>query len=40
MLGLYECTASQENKGWLKIGYAIRMAQVLRLGALFVGLLI
>lgn len=34
MLGLYECTASQENKGWLKIGYAIRMAQVLRLGEL------
>lgn len=32
ILGLFECTAGAENAGWLKIGTAIRMAQVLRLG--------
>lgn len=30
ILGLYECTAGIENQGWLKIGIAIRMAQILR----------
>lgn len=34
ILGLYECTEGKENQGWLKIGYAIRMVQVLRLGEL------
>ncbi|SCZ96862.1 BZ3500_MvSof-1268-A1-R1_Chr4-1g06795 [Microbotryum saponariae] len=33
MLGLYECTEGHENKGWLKIGAAIRLAQVMKLGA-------
>lgn len=32
ILGLYECTEGAENRGWMKIGTAIRMAQVLRLG--------
>ncbi|KAL8286617.1 hypothetical protein RQP46_004145 [Phenoliferia psychrophenolica] len=32
ILGLYECTEGAENKGWMRIGTAIRMAQVLRLG--------
>lgn len=32
MLGLYECTEGIENRGWMKIGIAIRCAQVLRLG--------
>ncbi|SCV69421.1 BQ2448_2441 [Microbotryum intermedium] len=32
MLGLYECTEGHENKGWLKIGAAIRLAQVMKLG--------
>ncbi|KAK4702537.1 hypothetical protein P7C70_g3688, partial [Phenoliferia sp. Uapishka_3] len=32
ILGLFECTEGAENKGWLRIGTAIRMAQVLRLG--------
>lgn len=32
LLGLYECTEGVENRGWMKIGTAIRMAQLLRLG--------
>lgn len=32
ILGLHECTEGTENRGWMKIGTAIRMAQVLRLG--------
>ncbi|KAM0756284.1 hypothetical protein T439DRAFT_320988 [Meredithblackwellia eburnea MCA 4105] len=32
ILGMFECTDGSENKGWMKIGTAIRMAQVLRLG--------
>lgn len=32
ILGLFECTEGAENKGWMRIGTAIRMAQVLRLG--------
>ncbi|KAK4053777.1 hypothetical protein OIV83_001433 [Microbotryomycetes sp. JL201] len=32
MLGVFECTANLENAGWLRIGQAFRMAQILRLG--------
>ncbi|GAA6026997.1 hypothetical protein JCM8097_006027 [Rhodosporidiobolus ruineniae] len=32
ILGFYELTAGRDNSGWLKIGTALRMAQVLRLG--------
>ncbi|KAM0792273.1 hypothetical protein ACM66B_004965 [Microbotryomycetes sp. NB124-2] len=32
MLGVFECTAGLENAGWLRIGQAFRMAQILRLG--------
>ncbi|GAA5978861.1 hypothetical protein JCM11641_003591 [Rhodosporidiobolus odoratus] len=32
LVGFYEITAGRDNSGWLKIGTAIRMAQVLRLG--------
>ncbi|KAK4058871.1 hypothetical protein OIO90_000317 [Microbotryomycetes sp. JL221] len=32
MLGVFECTAGLENAGWLRIGQAFRMCQILRLG--------
>lgn len=32
LLGLYECTEGLDHSGWMKIGIAIRMAQILRLG--------
>ncbi|GAA5841565.1 hypothetical protein JCM11251_001262 [Rhodosporidiobolus azoricus] len=32
ILGFYELTAGRDNSGWLKLGSAIRMAQILRLG--------
>ncbi|CEQ39914.1 SPOSA6832_01478, partial [Sporobolomyces salmonicolor] len=32
LLSLYELTAGRDNSGWLKLGQAIRMAQILRLG--------
>lgn len=32
LLGLYECTEGLERQGWTRVGEAIRMAQVLRLG--------
>ncbi|BGP13926.1 hypothetical protein JCM10213_002570 [Rhodosporidiobolus nylandii] len=32
ILGFFEITAGRDNSGWLKLGNAIRMAQVLRLG--------
>ncbi|GAA5941030.1 Zn(II)2Cys6 transcription factor [Sporobolomyces koalae] len=32
LLSLYELTAGRDHSGWLKLGQAIRMAQILRLG--------